>query len=65
MEAPVTTRVALLQALRDGPGYGRELILRVAEASEGMVRLSPARVYAALDALADQIAEKHREAGLL
>jgi DNA-binding PadR family transcriptional regulator len=52
VEAPVTTRVALLQALRDGPGYGRELIRRVGRMTEGALRLTPGRVYPALKALA-------------
>lgn len=51
MNGPVTTRAALLQALRDGPGYGRELIGRVARLTGGRLRLSEARVYLALKAL--------------
>jgi DNA-binding PadR family transcriptional regulator len=47
----VTTRVALLQALRDGPGYGRGLIDRVKRITEGALRLSPARVYPSLQRL--------------
>ena len=46
------TAVALVQALRDGPGYGRELIRRVASLTEGELRLSPGRVYPALKSLA-------------
>lgn len=51
MESPLTTRAALLQALRSGPGYGLELIRRVAAATSGRVRLSEARVYPTLKAL--------------
>lgn len=51
MQALLSARVALLLALRDGPGYGRELIRRIDAASGAAVRLSPARVYGALDAL--------------
>lgn len=57
MQALLPARVALLLALRDGPGYGRDLIRRVGAAARGAIRLSPARVYGALDAL--------RRAGLL
>jgi DNA-binding PadR family transcriptional regulator len=52
VEKPVTTKLVLLQALRDGPGYGRELIRRVREMTGGSVRLTPGRVYPALKALA-------------
>ena len=51
METPLTTRAALLQALRDGPGYGRELIERVARLTQGRLRLSDARVYPVLRSL--------------
>ncbi len=54
MEAPLTTRAALLLALREGPGYGLDLIRRVQERSAGRVRLSAARVYPALKALERQ-----------
>lgn len=52
VQAPITTKVALLQALRDGPGYGQELIRRVGQITEGALRLTPGRVYPALLALA-------------
>ena len=51
METPVGTRTALLLALRDGPGYGLDLIRRVAGRTGGHVRLTAARVYPALQAL--------------
>jgi PadR family transcriptional regulator len=51
MDAPLTTRAALLLALRDGPGYGLDLIRRVSERSAGRVRLSAARVYPSLKKL--------------
>ena len=54
MESPVTTRAAVLLALRDGPGYGLELIRRVARQSGGLIRLSGARVYPALKALEEE-----------
>ncbi|MGH9320018.1 MAG: PadR family transcriptional regulator [Vicinamibacteria bacterium] len=52
MDSPLTTRVALLQALREGPGYGKDLIRRVARMTSGAMRLSPARVYPCLQTLA-------------
>src|SRR4249920_3916650 len=51
MEPAVTTRTALLQALRSGPGYGMELVRRVAALSGGRCRLSPGSAYPALGAL--------------
>ena len=48
----MTTKVALLQALRDGPGYGRDLIRRVGQMTDGALRLTPGRVYPTLQALA-------------
>ena len=50
----MTTRAALLLALRDGPGYGLDLIRRATEHTRGRVRLSAARVYPSLKALQDQ-----------
>jgi DNA-binding PadR family transcriptional regulator len=52
VSAPVTTKVALLQALRDGPAYGKELIRRLRAMTESGLRPSPARVYPALKVLA-------------
>jgi DNA-binding PadR family transcriptional regulator len=52
MEAPVSTRAALLQALAQGPGYGVLLARRVREASGGQVRLGAGNVYSALRQLA-------------
>ncbi|MGH9463405.1 MAG: PadR family transcriptional regulator [Vicinamibacteria bacterium] len=54
MGTAVTTRVAVLQALRDGPGYGRELIDRVKRITGGVLRLSPARVYPSLQKLENE-----------
>jgi DNA-binding PadR family transcriptional regulator len=51
MEPPVTTRVALLQALRDGPGFGQDLIRRIARMTGQEVRLSAPRVYPCLHSL--------------
>lgn len=47
----ISTPVALLLALRDGPGYGLDLIRRVERLSQGHVRLTEARVYSALGEL--------------
>lgn len=51
MQLPVTTRTALLQVLRDGPGYGAALIQRLERLTGGAIRLSPARVYPVLKEL--------------
>lgn len=51
MEALVTARTALLQALLCGPGYGLELIRRVTARSNGALRLSQGSVYPALRSL--------------
>ena len=48
MRAPITTHAALLLALRQGAGYGLELIRRVERSSAGRVHLAEARVYSAL-----------------
>lgn len=50
----VTVRAALLQALRGGPGYGRDLIRRIDRATGGRVRLSEGSTYPALKALEGQ-----------
>ena len=47
----MNTRAALLLVLRDGPGYGTDLIRRAGERSAGSIRLSAARVYPSLTAL--------------
>jgi DNA-binding PadR family transcriptional regulator len=44
----VTAGVALLLALREGPGYGRELVERIRRDSSGRVRLAEGTVYPAL-----------------
>jgi DNA-binding PadR family transcriptional regulator len=51
MENPLSTRAALLQALRAGPGYGLDLIGRVERMTSGLVRLRQGAVYPALRAL--------------
>jgi DNA-binding PadR family transcriptional regulator len=51
MTGPLTTRAALLQVLRQAPGYGSDLIRRYEGASGGLVRLAPARVYPVLKEL--------------
>lgn len=48
---PLTTRAALLQILRQAPGYGSDLIRRFERAAAGRVRLAPARVYPVLKEL--------------
>ena len=47
----VTARTAILQALRQGPGYGRLLMRRVSAATGGRASLAPGSVYPALKAL--------------
>jgi DNA-binding PadR family transcriptional regulator len=44
----VTARTALLQVLREGPGYGRELVLRIARVSAGRLRFAEGSIYPAL-----------------
>jgi len=44
----VTARAALLQALREGPAYGRELVRRIARATSGRVRFAEGSIYPAL-----------------
>ena len=44
----VTARTALLQVLREGPGYGRELVLRITRASAGRLRFAEGSIYPAL-----------------
>jgi len=51
MTGPLTTRAALLQVLRQAPGYGSELIRRFERASAGRLHLAPARVYPVLKEL--------------
>jgi DNA-binding PadR family transcriptional regulator len=45
---PLTTRAALLQLLRQAPGYGSDLIRRFERTAAGRLRLAPARVYPVL-----------------
>jgi len=47
----LTARAAILQALRRGPAYGRELVRRVAVATGGRASVAPASVYPTLRAL--------------
>jgi DNA-binding PadR family transcriptional regulator len=47
----VTARTAILQALRQGPGYGRLLMRRVTTATGGRASLAPGSVYPTLKAL--------------
>lgn len=47
----VTARTAILQALRQGPGYGRLLMRRVSTATGGRASLAPGSVYPVLKAL--------------
>src|SRR5205814_2034661 len=49
---PLTVRASALQALREGPAYGSELVARFAGRAVGRARLTPARVYPVLTALA-------------
>lgn len=47
----LTARTAILQALRQGPGFGRELTRRVGAATGGRASVAPASVYPTLRAL--------------
>jgi DNA-binding PadR family transcriptional regulator len=47
----LTARAATLQALRQGPGFGRQLMRRVDAATRGRARLAAGSVYPALRAL--------------
>ena len=44
----ITARTALLQALREGPGYGREFLRRISRASAGRLRFAEGSIYPAL-----------------
>lgn len=48
MDAPVTAKAALLQALISGPGYGLDLIERVKTQTKGKIELGQGSVYPAL-----------------
>ncbi|WP_437982940.1 PadR family transcriptional regulator [Sorangium sp. So ce117] len=48
MDAPVTAKAALLQALVSGPGYGLDLIERVKKQTNGGLVLGQGSVYPAL-----------------
>jgi DNA-binding PadR family transcriptional regulator len=47
----ITARTALLMALREGPGYGREFVRRIQRATAGRVRLAEGSIYPALHKL--------------
>ncbi len=47
----LTARAAILQALRRGPTYGRDLMRRVSAASGGRALVAPGSVYPTLKAL--------------
>ena len=44
----VTARTALLQVLREGPGFGREFVRRISRASAGRLRFAEGSIYPAL-----------------
>jgi len=44
----ISARAALLLALREGPGYGRELVGRIHRASSGRARFAEGSIYPAL-----------------
>jgi PadR family transcriptional regulator, regulatory protein PadR len=48
MDAPVTAKAALLQALISGPGFGLDLIDRVKKKTNGQLELGQGSVYPAL-----------------
>jgi len=47
----VSARTALLLVLRDGPGYGRELVRRIQSATAGQERFAEGSIYPALRGL--------------
>jgi PadR family transcriptional regulator PadR len=47
----ITCRTAILQALRQGPGYGRQLMRRVEAVTGGRASLAPGSVYPTLKVL--------------
>jgi PadR family transcriptional regulator PadR len=51
MESPINAKAALLQALIQRDGYGLDLIDRVRERTNGVVKLHQGSVYPALRAL--------------
>lgn len=55
----ITARTALLQALREGPAYGRELVRRIARVTSGRVRFAEGSIYPALRRLrADRLVRR-------
>ncbi len=48
MDAPLSAKAALLQALISGPGYGLDLIDRVKKRTNGKLELGQGSVYPAL-----------------
>jgi PadR family transcriptional regulator PadR len=48
MDAPISAKAALLQALISGPGYGLDLIERVKKQTQGKLELGQGSVYPAL-----------------
>jgi len=51
----ITARTALLLALREGPGYGRELLRRLRLATAGRMRFAEGSIYPALHKLEDAL----------
>lgn len=62
MDAPVTAKAALLQALADGEGFGLELVSRVRERTAGKLELGSGSVYPALRELEREGLVASREA---
>ncbi|MBK9516196.1 MAG: helix-turn-helix transcriptional regulator [Anaeromyxobacter sp.] len=63
MDAPVTTKAALLQVLISGPGFGLDLIDRARTRTGGAVRLNQGSVYPALRSLESSgLIESYEEA---
>ena len=52
--ARLDPKMALMQALIPGPGYGLDLMKKLEEKTKGSIRLSQAAAYAALRALEDE-----------
>ena len=64
MDTLLTAKAALMAVLPQGPGYGAELIERVARRTEGRLRLAKGAVYPALHAMENQGLVRGREAPL-
>lgn len=62
MDAPVTAKAAILQALVDGEAFGLEIIQRVNQRTVGRLHLGQGSLYPALRALENEGLVRSREA---